>query len=317
MTDTPTSNLPVNDVAATALPQRPLGRTGEKVPILGLGSAPGGFGLPDAAAIELYEDAIDQGITYIDTAPGYERAQTQLGHILPRRRDELFVATKVATSNGAEAVKILEENLRDLRTDAVDLTYVHSMGHQDPTRVLAPDGALAGLRQAQKRGLTRFIGFTAHHLPAHSLRLLQESEVDVIMVALNFADRFTYDFEGKILPLARQSGVGIAAMKVYGGAPQMEYHKPIGSVLSDSGFDDHEMALRYALSLPDVALAVVGVYNHEEVRRNVEWARRFTPLSPTETTVLAAKGQALAQRWGDHFGPVEPKDAAAVPPPTK
>ena len=134
------------------LPQRILGKTGERVPVLGLGSACGGLGLGDAEAIELYEKAIDRGVTYIDTAPGYERAQRQLGHVVPRRRDEIFLVTKSPTADGAEAVRLLEQNLRDLGTDAVDLCYVHSLGNYDVDQVLAPDGALAGLREAQRRG---------------------------------------------------------------------------------------------------------------------------------------------------------------------
>ncbi|HIG18162.1 MAG TPA: hypothetical protein EYQ31_13265, partial [Candidatus Handelsmanbacteria bacterium] len=96
-------------------------------------------------------------------APGYAHAQEQLGHILPRRRDEVFLVTKTPTSDGKTAIEQLEENLKILRTDAVDLCYVHSLGHQDVDKVLAKDGSLAALREAQKRGLTRYVGFTAHH----------------------------------------------------------------------------------------------------------------------------------------------------------
>ena len=139
----------------SALPQRILGKTGEQVPILGLGTAPGGFGLEDAAAIELIEMAIDRGVTYLDTAPGYERAQSQLGNIVPRRRDEIFLVTKVLTSDGKEAVEKLEENLRVLQTDAVDVCYVHSLGHLDVDQVLAKDGSLAGLRDAHRDRVLR------------------------------------------------------------------------------------------------------------------------------------------------------------------
>ncbi len=149
-------------MTSISIPQRILGKTGERVPVLGLGTACGGLGMSDAEAIERYETAIDRGVTYLDTAPGYERAQRQLGHLVPRRRDEIFLVTKSPTADGAEAVRLLEKNLHDLGTDAVDLCYVHSLGNYDADQVIAADGALAGLREAQRRGLTRYVGFTAH-----------------------------------------------------------------------------------------------------------------------------------------------------------
>ena len=97
------------------LPQRVLGKTGERVPILGLGTACGGWGCPDVQAIELYEQAIDRGVTYLDTAPGTSAPSASSSHVVPRRRDEIFLVTKSPTADGAEAVRLLEQNLRDLR----------------------------------------------------------------------------------------------------------------------------------------------------------------------------------------------------------
>ena len=133
--------------------------------MLGLGTAPGGFGLADADAIALFERAIDLGVTYIDTAPGYERAQSQLAQIVPHCRRELFLVSKAHTAHYQEALDIVEKNLDALGTDHLDLMYVHSLGHLDVEQVLAKDGALAGLREAQRRGWTRYIGITAHHAP--------------------------------------------------------------------------------------------------------------------------------------------------------
>ena len=290
------------------LPQRLLGKTGERVPLLGLGTACGGLGMPDAEAIELYEQAIDRGVTYLDTAPGYERAQRQLGHVVPRRRDEIFLVTKSPTADGAEAVRLLEQNLRDLGTDAVDLCYVHSLGNYDPDQVLAPDGSLAGLREAQRRGLTRYVGFTAHHRTGSSERVLREAEVDVIMVSLNFADHHTYGFDRTVLPLAAERNVGVAAMKVYGGAEAMEYHtkegedqRPSALQASEPAFD-HERALRWALGLAGVNVAVIGMYSEEELDRNIEWVRRWQPLTEEEEAQLLEEGRRIARSWGDHYG---------------
>ena len=127
----------VNVPDPTTMPQRVLGKTGELVPILGLGTACGGMGLDDRSAIELFELAVDLGVTYLDTAPAYDRAQKQLSELLRRRRDELFVVTKVNCDGAAEAISILQKNLVDLGTDHVDLTFVHSIGGRDVERVLA------------------------------------------------------------------------------------------------------------------------------------------------------------------------------------
>lgn len=287
------------------LPQVTLGKTGEQVPILGLGSAPGGMGLADADAIALYEKAIDLGITYVDTAPGYQRAQSQLSHIVPRRRDEIFLVSKAATADYQQALDTVEKNLRELGTEQLDLMYVHSLGHLDVDKVLAKDGALAGLREAQRRGWTRYIGITAHHAPWKAAKVLRETEIDACMFALNFVSRHTYNFEEVVLPLARAQNTAVAAMKVYGGGLDMKYDKPSVSQMAHSGFTDHERALRYSLGLPGVSLAVLGVYNEAELLQNIEWARRYTPLAPADETALLAEGQKLAEQWGPHYGPVE------------
>ena len=295
--------------AVETLPRRVFGRTGQRVPILGMGTGPGGMGLSDAAAIELYEMAIDRGVTYIDTAPGYERAHRQLRQVVPRRRDEIFLVTKSASADGAQAVALLEQSLRDLGTDAVDLCYVHSLGNLDADRVLAADGALAGLREARRRGLTRFVGFTAHSRPDLALRVLREVEVDAVMVALNFADHHTYGFDRTVLPAAMAQGAGVAAMKVYGGALAMEYHaqadedgRPSALRAADAAFD-HERALRWALGLEGVSLAVVGMYSAAELDRNIQWAQRWQRLSAAEQEALLAEGHRFAAAWGTHYGP--------------
>lgn len=285
------------------LPQRVYGKIGEPVPVLGLGTGPAGMGLPDVQAIDLFHAALDLGVTYLDTAPGYQRAQEQLGHVMKSRRDEAFLVTKTHAATAKEAVEILENSLRDLQTDQVDLAFVHSMGSLDVDAVLAPDGALAGLREAQKRGLTRFVGFTAHNRPGNGARVLREAEVDAMMVAMNFVDRHTYNFETEVLPLAAERNVGVAAMKVFGGALKMKYETPTHSHLADSGDYDHELAFRYALGLPGVHLAVIGVYSEAELAQNVAWARNYHPLTEEEQRHLAGIGAEISAKWGAHFGP--------------
>ena len=287
------------------LPQVAFGSTGEKVPLLGLGSAPGGMGLEDADAIDLYEKAIDLGVTYIDTAPGYERAQSQLAHIIPHRRNELFIVSKAHTADYQEALDKVENNLQTLQIEQLDLMYVHSLGHLDVDQVLHKNGALAGLREAQRRGWTRYVGITAHHAPWKAAKVLRETPIDACMLALNFADCHTYNFEELVLPLARAQNAAVAAMKVYGGSIDMKYDKPCASQMAHSGFVDHERALRYSLGLDGVSLAVLGIYNERELIQNVEWVQRYKPLSTTEKDELLNQGLNLAEQWGPHYGSIE------------
>lgn len=283
------------------LPHRVLGKTGERVPVLGLGTAPGGMGLSDFDAVDVIHVAIDHGITYLDTAPGYVRAQIQLSEVLSDRRDEVFLVTKTLANTAAEVQAILEQSLTDMKTDTVDLTFVHSVGSLDPERILAKDGALAGLREAQKRGLTRFVGFTAHHKTSHALRLLAEAELDAVMFAMNYVDRHTYDFQGEPLSLARAKHLGVAAMKVFGGAPDMKYEKPTRSLLARSGAD-HQKAIDYALTLPGVTTAVVGMFSVSEVIENAGYARGHSTLSEADVDGIEKSGRELAAEWEDHFG---------------
>lgn len=296
-----------------SLPERTLGKTGEILPILGLGTAPAGMALCDDKAVELFHAAIDCGITYLDTAPAYQRAQKQLGLMLRQRRKEVFVVTKVGTADGKEALKILEQSLRDLGIDQVDLTYVHSVGTLDINQVLSDAGSLQGLREAQGRGWTRYVGFSAHNQPLKSARILREAEVDVIMLAMNYADRYTYNFEELVLPLAAEHDVGVAAMKVYGGAEAMKYEtgpteskRP--SALKAHGTHDHQKALRYALGLPGVALAVLGMYDERELSQNLAWAKGYTPLATADLPIMESEGRQLSRAWGPHYGPVTGED---------
>jgi predicted aldo/keto reductase-like oxidoreductase len=285
-----------------ALPQRRFGKSGERVPVLGLGTGPGGMGMSDDEAVALYHAAIDRGVTYIDTAPGYDRAHVQLGRVLPARRREVFLATKCWGATAADVLSTHEQSLRDLGVDQVDLLYCHCVGSFDPERLLAPDGAFAGLREAQRRGGTRFIGFTAHHHPAKAHFLLDRVEVDAVMLAMNYADRHTYGFEERVLPRAGELDLGIACMKVYGGARGMDYPTARHSALGER---DHRRAFRYVLGLPGVAVAVIGVYTVAELEQNITWARAWEPLTREEEERLSDEGRAVAAEWGPHFGEVE------------
>lgn len=292
--------------AADKLPMRVLGKTGVRVPILGFGTASCGIRRDIQNGVDLYNEAINAGVNYMDTAPthtGYGRAQAQLGHVLKDRRKDVFLVTKCHESNGDSAMRLLDSNLKELQTDHADLVYVHSLGDMNPANVIGKNGILPALVRAKREGKTRFIGLSGHSRPGHFLKILASEygdAIDVMMLAVNFADRYTYDFEGKVMPVAAKKNIGLAAMKVFGGADWKS------KAMSNSMLpgNHHRQAFRYALSLPRVSLAVVGMATSEEFRRNLAWAKQFKPLTTAEREALAEPGRKLAREWGAHFGPV-------------
>ena len=294
----------IPSLSSLTFPQRQLGRTTEWLPILGFGTAGMGRGIGDDVAAMLLNRAVDLGVSFIDTASekgGYGRAQKQIGRALAARRNEIFLTTKLFESRGDAARRMLENNLQELRTDHVDLLYVHSLGHDamDPDVVFSSDGVFETVMRAKEEGLTRFVGVTGHSRPARFIDALERYDVDVIMTAVNFVDVHTYGFENRIWPLARSKQVGLVAMKVYGGI-RGGGHTP--ALLHE---DHHEDALRYALSLQGCTSAVIGITSMDELEENVRRARSYAPLMETEQKELLATGEALAMEWGAHLGAIE------------
>src|SRR5688572_16472647 len=272
-------------LGSLTFPKRKLGRTGQWVPIIGFGTAGIGRGVGDDVAAFLLNRSVDLGVNYIDTAPaigGYGRAQLQIGRALSARRNEIFLTSKVFEPDGAGARRLLESSLKELRTDYVDLLYVHSLGHDkmDPDIVFAKDGVFEAVMQAKREGLARYVGVSGHNRPDRFVRALADYDLDVLMTATNFVDVHTYNFEGRVWPFAHRREVGLVAMKVYGGIKGAG-HTP---ALMDS--DHHEQALRYALSLEGCACAVIGMVTADELQENVERARAFTPLGDAERAEL-------------------------------
>ncbi len=287
------------------LPKRVLGRTKEKVTILGLGTAPVGEGpVGVEEGIKIFSEAIDRGVNYIDTARIYGNAEEILGHIIPKQRDKLFMVTKVSTDNAARAEKSLNESLSRLKTDYVDLVHIHSIGSKNLDRVLASDGVLEFLLKQKEIGKIRFIGISGHNRPANFVRMIQTDQIDVLMCVMNHADRNIYDFESKVLPEAIKRNVGCAAMKVYAGIKGgFRNHRSahIGCATEPERLP-HAMA--YALDLEGVSVAVVGPYTVEQSIQNVQFARKYKPLSQEQRASLMDYGKNLAESLGPRYGPV-------------
>ena len=267
-----------------------------------MGSATAGKHRTPEEAAALYDEAIDLGVTYMDTAPdfaGYGKAQRALGEVLAKRRDEVFLVTKCWEPRGDDARRLLENNLRELRTDHADLVYAHSVGSDkmDPEVVQGKGGVLEFLQKAKEEGLTRFAGISGHNRPGRFVDILERFPVDVMMCAVNFVDRHTYDFETRVYPVAARKGVALVAMKILGGERG-------GSPRCMCPRAYHDLAFRYALGLPDLSLLVVGMNDRQELLENVERLASYRPLTEEERAALREAGSRLSGDWGAHFGPV-------------
>jgi uncharacterized protein len=288
-----------------ALPTRTLGRTGAKVTVLGLGTAPigeGPVGLEEA--VRIFGAVLDRGVNLIDTARIYGNAEEALGQLIPARRERLFVATKVSTDVADAAERSLAESFRLMKTDYMDLVHIHSTGGRNIDRVLGDGGVLDYLLRQKKAGRIRFVGISGHNRPANFLRMLETGQIDVVMPVMNYADRHIYGFEETVLPECRRQNVGVIAMKVYvgikGGFPNHR-RAHVGCVTQPERLPH---ALAYALDLEGVAAAVVGPYTMDQALANVEIARRYQPLTTEQYDELLALGRQLAPELGPRYGPV-------------
>ncbi len=259
-----------------SIPTHPLGRTGVQVPILGLGTASLGYGLTPKESQRFLSAALDLGVTYIDTAPNYAHAQKDIGQVINGRRDQVFLATKVHSADGTTARLQLEESLRQLRTDCVDLIQIHSVGCLHINRVLGPDGTLETLLKAKERGLTKYVGITSHNCAENTIAILQTDVIDTAMVPINIVDRKTGHYEREFLPLAEQYEVAVIAMKVFGGTKHTPPGQPNRTGLPPEQFDS---ALKYSLGFRNVSCAVIGMDSERQLRENVVRAMDMERLS--------------------------------------
>jgi len=304
-------SLAAADAAPGELPRRVLGRTGLSVTCMTLGTAPCGIAKSISApeVADVVNEALDLGINFVDTSEKYGNAEEGVGLALGRRRKDIFLATKVWADTVEEAEKKLASSLKTLKTDYADVLYFHNLGGRDVEHARDPDGVFTWLVKQKQAGTCRFVGISAHNLPGRFPPFLETGEVDVILVAINFADRYTYNFEESVLPVARKHDVGVVAMKVFGAPDPKTGSWGNPEAKPNVGEENVELAVRYALSVPGVATVNLGVHTVEQLRQNVEIVKRFQALTPDEQQMLATLGKQMAAQWGEHFGPVAEEQA--------
>jgi uncharacterized protein len=257
-----------------SIPMRPLGKTGVQVSALGLG----GFHLGSAKDLDeakrIVDEAIDNGVNFFDNCWDYHAGKSEewMGDALRGKRDKVVLMTKVCTHGRDKkvAMRMLEESLRRLQTDHLDVWQIHEVIYEnDPDLIFAPSGAAEALVQAKKDGKVRFVGFTGHKDPSIHLRMLSHDfPFDTVQMPLNCFDATFRSFETKVLPELNRRGIAALGMKSLGGS---------GEMVSQGGVRVED-ALRYAMSLP-VATTISGMNSPAVLRQNLAIAKGFQPLS--------------------------------------
>ena len=259
------------------IPRRPLGRTGEIVSALGMGGYHLGMVGSEREAISLVHQAIDAGVRFMDNAWEYHEgnSEVRMGKALDKGwREKVFLMTKVCTHgrDAKVAMRQLEESLRRLRTDHLDLWQVHEVAYQgDPERHFAKGGVIEALDRAKQKGMVRFVGFTGHKDPSLHLEMLSHGyPFDTCQLPLNVFDASFRSFEQQVLPELARQGIAAIGMKSMGGEGVPVKQRAVAA----------RDALRYAMSLP-VAVTVSGIDSAKVLRQNISVARGFLPLSLT------------------------------------
>jgi aryl-alcohol dehydrogenase-like predicted oxidoreductase len=303
-------DLPSNPATAGAMPTRNLGRTGFRVGVFSLGGqAAIERGNNEAVTVPLVERALDLGVNYIDTSSIYggpERwSERYIGQVMKRRRSEAFLASKTKERTRDGSLRMLEESLKLLNSDHLDLWQLHDVGTMgDVNEVFAKGGAMEALLEAREQKMVRFLGLTGHHRPEPLMEAIGRFPFDTILMALNAADRHHHSFMTDLLPLAVERQMAVIGMKITGRGrllstwtpPPLEQQRRSweGVVIAEGpGTIGMRDALYYTLSLP-VSTVIIGCDSVAQLEENVRLAREFTPLSDGQMAALAAKAAPCA-----------------------
>jgi uncharacterized protein len=278
-----------------SVPRRALGKTGVEVSALALGGvvgmqfAPG----PDHDPVALAEAALNLGINYFDSAPTYNNGQSEqnYGQVLARRRKEVFLAAKLEERTYDGAMRGIEQSLKRLQTDHVDLLQIHGITTNENIPAWEkPDGVLTAMQKLRDQKVTRFIGVTGHESAEKLQEAIEKYEFDTLLTTLNPVAR-RKPFRDQLLSAANAKKMGVIAMKVMGGG--------VGCLASGNPFKqvakayydqtDHQQSpeslIRYTLGLP-VSAAVIGVASVEQLKANLAIVQTKTPMTLAERAEL-------------------------------
>ena len=305
--------LPANPATTNAMPTRNLGKTGYRVGIFSLGGQ-AALERPDnaAVAVPIVERALDLGVNYIDTSSIYGGPQRwserYIGESMKKRRGQAFLASKTRERSRDESLRRLDESLKLLNTDHLDLWQLHDVGSMhEVEQVFAKGGAMEALSQALDQKMVRFLGLTGHFRPEPLIECINRHPFDAILMAVNAADPHHFSFSDQLLPLAVEKQMGIIGMKVPARGrilsswtpPPIEdqKHSWEGMVVQAArpGTLDMRQAMYYSLSLP-VSTVIIGCDSIAQLEQNVQLARDFTPLSEKQMLAMVEKAEPVAKQ---------------------
>jgi predicted aldo/keto reductase-like oxidoreductase len=268
------------------IPYRTLGRTGEKVSLIGLGGYHLGNQSNPEESIRLIRTGIDEGINFLDNCWDYNggESEVRMGKALrDGYRQKAFLMTKIDGRNKSSATIQINESLRRLQTDRIDLLQFHEViRDSDPDRIFAAGGALEAVVEAQKAGRVRFIGFTGHKSPDIHLQMLAVATkhgftFDAVQMPLNVMDAHFDSFEKKVLPVLTRDRIGVLAMKSMGD-PFILKSKTVTAV----------ECLHYAMNLP-TTVVITGCDSLTILQQALDAARKFQPMDSAQVAALLAK----------------------------
>jgi len=279
---------------ASDIPRRVLGRTGESVSSIGVGGWHLGLKhVDEAMSVRIVRTALDRGINFLDNCWDYNdgASETRMGEALrDGYRQKAFLMTKIDGRSYKEATRQLEESLRRMKVDCIDLVQHHEiLRYEDPYRIFDDEGAQRALVDAQKAGKLRYVGFTGHKDPRIHLHMLEVAQrrgirFDAVQMPLNVMDAHYRSFAKLVLPDLVKQGIGVLGMKPMAN----------GIILRSKTASPAE-CLRYALHLP-TSVVITGIDSMDLLEQACEVARTFQPMTDAELAALLARTKSAAAR---------------------
>jgi predicted aldo/keto reductase-like oxidoreductase len=268
------------------MPYRMLGKTGERLSVIGLGGAHIGSPPDEAEMIKLMRTAVDGGITFFDNAWAYNHGESdrRMGKALKDGyRQKVFLMTKTDSHTVKGFNAQLEESLQRMQVEMIDLVQFHEVIRKDdPEQIFAPGGAIEAAMAARKAGKIRYIGFTGHKDPTFHLHMLDVADqhrfhFDSIQFPVNVMDAHFKSFQHQVIPVATSKGIGVLTMKTFGS----------GAILRAKVAEPMEI-LRYSMSQA-VTTVIVGMDSMPRLEQSLAAAKNFKPMAPQEVTELLAR----------------------------
>jgi predicted aldo/keto reductase-like oxidoreductase len=274
------------------IPYRKLGRTGERVSIVGLGGYHIGMQSDEQNSIKIIRAALDGGINFLDNCWDYNggNSEIRMGKALrDGYRQKAFLMTKIDGQTKKAAAAQIDESLRRLQTDHVDLLQFHEVIRMtDPERIFAPSGGVEAVLEAKKAGKIRYIGFTGHKNPAMHLHMLETAAAhqfhfDAVQMPLNAMDAHYESFGQKVIPVLVKNEIGVLGMKPMGA----------GLLLRSNTLSPVE-CLHFAMNLP-TSVVITGCESLANVQQALDAARSFKPFTAAETAAMLARTEQAAR----------------------